>query len=701
MHNHILAKKNLSLFKHTKQVATLAVIIAEKYNLDLGLSYLIACLHDIGKTHPEFQKRLISQLISDFEIPFRHEISSLFFLPLVPKEFWDDIIEGVVAHHKPIIDDYGNKGFIDLYYAYEDDFNIEYHLGDFEEWSKYALDILRALNVEDYGVCIREITREEAIESYMYVLDYIENIDFGISKYRGLLMSADHMASAVGDEFSNYIKNRKLDLSFYFGRKSDLYPLSTKEFQSEKQHTIVIAPPGAGKTDYLIKRTKGRIYYILPFQASINAMYLRLKEDLSKNNENLDIRVIHSSSRVVFQNLEYQEQLVQDKIGAEVKVLTPHQIASISLGLKNFESQMLDLAGQDVILDEIHVFNGIVRKMVISIVEVLVYLGCRVHIGTATMPTKLKDKIIEILGKDNTIITTLSTDELKTYDRHRYYKIKENQIDSILNSELVNGSKVLCVFNTVKKSQDFYEFCMMKYGEKYDIMLIHSNYKRGERANLERMLFEKYNLSEKPCIVISTQVVEVSVDIDFDCLITECCPIDSLKQRSGRICRARSWEIIKNNIIKNIYVLPPSNIPELNLPYEHDIVQKTYNSLKNGEIITDEKLQSIIDKVYENIETSGLDDISILQDGEIKIKKLYNKHKSRLIELLDINSVALILRRDIDLYKNSDKNIQSMLEIPCDINFVKKKKLTNLDAGNKPFIIEDDFYCDKKGLIKK
>ena len=110
-------------------------------------------------------------------------------------------------------------------------------------------------------------------------------IGLGVSTWRGVLMAADHLASAI--ESKSEMPLDKLfidpDLSFYT-RKSKLFPLSEISANSQKPHTMVSAPTGAGKTDFLLRRCKGRVFYTLPFQASINAMYDRLKKDLSGTN---------------------------------------------------------------------------------------------------------------------------------------------------------------------------------------------------------------------------------------------------------------------------------------------------------------------------------------------------------------------------------------------------------------------------------
>ena len=74
-------------------------------------------------------------------------------------------------------------------------------------------------------------------------------------------------------------------------------------------------------------------------------------------------------------------------------------------------------------------------------------------------------------------------------------------------------------------------------------LLIHSRFQRGRRAALEKQLkvMEQDSKDKTPeaCFVVATQVVEVSLDISFDLMITEAAPLDSLIQRFGRVNRRR------------------------------------------------------------------------------------------------------------------------------------------------------------------
>jgi CRISPR-associated endonuclease/helicase Cas3 len=664
------------------------MFLAEEYGLNKEISYKIGILHDIGKTHPEFEKRLGNKNINDFEIPFRHEICALFFLSLFSDEEKNQIIEGIIAHHKSPID-VSKRGFVDLYDRFIDDSNLDFHLGLWEEWSLVALDILKKL-----GIKTRPISREEAIESYHYAYNYVSSIDNGVSEYKGLLMAADHLVSALNDEVHEFLNKKKknIDLSCY-NRESDLYPLSKISTNSENKHTLLIAPTGTGKTDFLVKRTDGRtgIHYILPFQASINAMYKRFKDTLEKDNPEIDIRLKHASSKIVVEGKNIRESILQDKVMADIKVMTPHQLGGLAFGLKGYESLMLDIRGKDVIFDEIHAFNGLIMRFVLTIIKVLVSLDCKVHIGTATMPSAFKKKLIEIL-KGEVYEVVLPKEKLITFKRHIIHKINTNEVNGILQKHVEHGDKILCVFNTVKKAQHFFTWVKIKYS-MIDKMLIHSRFERGGRTELEELLYV-YNKSIKPCIVVATQVIEVSLDLNFDSCITEAAPIDAIGQRSGRVKRDP-----RNKSLGHVYITEPPNKDWEALPYNLDIVKKSFDILKDNNVFDESKLQDMIDYVYPTVDESDLDQASIFQNGEFSLRKLHHRQKSVLMEKLEIESANIIRASRINEYKESNFNTRIKLEIPAHIGKIRKLGLPQLDYGNNPFIIDDKYYFPDLGLV--
>ena len=227
-------------------------------------------------------------------------------------------------------------------------------------------------------------------------------------------------------------------------------------------------------------------------------------------------------------------------------------------------------------------------------------------------------------------------------------------------------------------------------------MLIHSRFKRSDRANLELSLKDNFNTSSKACIVVSTQVVEVSLDISFDVMITECAPIDAMIQRFGRINRKRTDETI--GIYKDIYVIHPPKEKNDALPYDIDILQKSFDILPDDDLLQETSLQTMIDAVYPDTKFMNLDYSGVVFiDGKWVIKELCHHAKSALLEVLDINSATCIQESDKEEYFHTPKN-RMILEIPVSYKSIAYKKLQQIDVGSRPFIIPDKAYDGEKGL---
>jgi CRISPR-associated endonuclease/helicase Cas3 len=688
-----------TLFDHLMHVKLAIEKMATNIGIEVDKAVLAAIFHDIGKAHPIFQERLKGE---NPEQTFRHEIASLFFLPLVQEDWWDDMIEMIVAHHKSIRLDLKKKGILDL--EQHESKVFEYHLGDWEFWSTAALEILECFNVET-----RRISRGEVADIYDYAVNLCKTKvkkERGYSELRGLLMGADHFASAMIDKTERKLDNLyvKPDLS-YFNRTSEMYPLSLYPTESEIPHTMVVASTGAGKTDFLFRRCRGRVFYTLPFQASINAMYFRLQNDLEKDNPNLDIRVLHAASSLIEKEDGDREDIVlQRHPGSAIKVLTPYQLAGIALGSKGFEAMILDVKGCDIILDEVHTYSAISQAIVLKLIAVLKNFNCRLHIGTATMPSILYNRIIEILGKEQVLETKLSNEDLDIYDRHTIHKIVDWEASkSVVTNAVKADQKVLIVCNQVQSAQDVFIRIRKEY-PKVDALLLHSKMKRKDRKQREKELIgldEKgeptnhFNTANHTCIVVSTQVVEVSLDISFDLMVTECAPLDSLIQRFGRVNRKRSREAIGKT--KPIYVIAPPKDKKKALPYELEILQKSYDVLPYNGVLHERDLQEKIDTVFTDINFMKIEESTAFQaDGTWSIAPLTNG-TAWLVEMLQIDSVTCIVDEDLSAYR--DGNYQQRMELEIPINYWLVYKFPRLEYGNGPYQIPNEAYNEELGLI--
>ena len=686
-----------TLYDHLLHVKLAVEKVANYSGHNFELASTGAIFHDIGKTHPVFQSQLNN--IRPVK-PYRHEIASLFFLPLIKEEWQDAITEMIISHHKSMINDKKGRGILDLIESEPD--TLDYHLGDWEKWSPVALDILASFGIEK-----RSISKSEAIEAFEKVLDFCENKykERGYSEWRGLLMGGDHFASAMINKTDEKLMNLfvKPKLSF-FNRVHPLYPLSYYSTGSDKLHSMVVASTGAGKTDFLFRRCNGRVFYTLPFQASINAMFARLGNDLKKENPNLNIKLLHAASSLIEKEDGDREDIILQKhIGSSIKVLTPYQLAGIAFGSKGFEAMILDLKGCDIILDEVHTYSGISQAIVLKIVSVLKFIGCRLHIGTATMPSILYNKIKSILGEENVLETKLTKKELDDYDRHTIHKIDNwDKSDSIIKQAIEDDQKVLIVCNKIATAQLVYNKLKRRFPH-VDSLLLHSRFKRKDRKKKEKDLIglddkgnstNKFNTSTKACLVVSTQVVEVSLDISFDLLITECAPLDALIQRFGRINRKRNESTIGKT--KPVYIIaPPEGIKEAR-PYDPEVLKNSFNVLPDNKILHERELQNKIDLVFTEIDFLKIEEHAVFKEnGKWSIPPLTNG-SAWLMEILDIDSVVCIVQSDIGDYMTLPFNKRMELEIPA--RYFSVKHLSRLEIGSCPFVVPDNTYDDELGF---
>lgn len=714
------SKPPLSLKDHLLHVATLCRALASGFGFNQGLAYRAGLLHDIGKAHPAFQARIahaISQQAPKLRFenkgiwkvwPFRHEIASLLFLNLFAEEERDALVEMVVGHHKAL-DATNRKGLLNLLTEEEEEAVFYHYLGGFESWKQLALDLLVEL-----GVSVPETFSEadaHAGLSHAIRLCRKWEGERRLSELRGLMVAADHMASALEQGKSDFAVPPLFgvpDLS-QFNRKSERFPLSQRDADSPKPHTLVVAPTGAGKTDFLMRRCRGRVFYTLPFQASIDAMYGRFAEGDPERNvlpmipEGSDIRIhrLHGASKLGASEDKELDTLLQPFAGASVKVLTPYQLAAVALAAPGFEAMALDLKGQDVILDEIHTYQDVGQALVHGLVRGLVQLGCRVHIGTATVPTKLYEALLKLLGgKENTLEVSLTPKELSTYTRHRIWQHPADaDVTGLIREafEANENAKVLLVANTVAQAQlwakqirDNPDFAHLDNEAQF--VLLHSRFKRKDRKKREDTLQKVLEPGSLPCICVSTQVVEVSLDISFDVMITQVAPVDGLVQRMGRVNRRRE----KQNGLADVHVL---GVPKQCLPYKREILEATLKALPDkGAPLEAPALQGIIDEVYPTFEPTRIEaNLAWNADGTFTKKALCNG-SAKLMDLLDIDTVLVILTRDLNDYLEAeDFMTRRMLEIPVPSSSVRFRKLPCVpDVNDEVYRVDqspEDYEC--------
>jgi CRISPR-associated endonuclease/helicase Cas3 len=724
----------LTLAQHTAHVVACAERFADAWGLDRALARAGAVLHDLGKGHPAAQAMLLEttklrdpkayrDLLSDalwqkavdremrlradpYAAPHRHELSSLGFLPLFSEADWPALVEMVVAHHKSVIGDASRRGFLDLA-APEGlphlDPVRDRHLTDWDIWAPAAVSV-----AAEFGFTSRPITQAEAAAAFERAFEIVQALPKRWSPWRGLLMSADHFGSAYADEaneraFELFSEPQVAEVYGPAGpyTPSDAYPLSLRDTEAAdpRPHTLVVAPTGAGKTNFLFRRCRRRVFYTLPFQASINAMAERVRADLG---EGADVRRLHAASGIGGPGGRDGEEDVrlQRLPGAAVKVLTPHQLAAVVFGTAGHEAVALDLRGQDVILDEIHTYGPLALSMVERLVRIASSLGCRVHVGTATIPHALRDLIMAALGGEAQVCEVRLTDtELDRYDRHTVEKVEGEDAACARIAEAVEaGERVLVVSNRVARAQERFQWVAERFPH-VSRLLLHSRYRRTDRSRLERGVRALSDGPwQGPCVVSATQVVEVSLDVSFGVLVTDAAPLDALVQRFGRVNRhARVGDPLRPVVV----VAPPGNSRDA-LPYEAETVRRSYDALGVGPL-RERSLQGLINAVYPTIEPLPID-LHLAHDPDLteRLRALEHHPRSVIVEALQIESETAVRQSDAAEYQRGPAEVRVSLEIPAPESlgrFARENGWRRLERGAWPVVVPDEQYDPILGLL--
>ena len=424
---------------------------------------------------------------------------------------------------------------------------------------------------------------------------------------RGCMIACDHLASAGKNEIHTALANLEACLTQHIDEKTKEKGrqfLGWEPFQKVSGETtgqlMLSAPTGSGKTEAALLWSNknqyetfgNRVFYVLPYTASINAMYNRLKDLVSDHR----IGVLHGKAAYfVYQQLADKEYTYQEaatetreqqnltrKICRPYKVLTPFQLLKAFFGIRGFEMQMAEMSQGLFILDEIHAYDPHTTALILTMIGRLrKEYDAQFCIMTATMPQFLKNMLSEVLGDPPQI--EMALEERNKYTRHRVQLLEGNIHDAIplIAERLRQGQRPLVVCNTVKQAQDVFQELL---SETENAKLLHSRFILKDRERIEKEL-------ENADLLVGTQAVEVSLDIDFDCLFSEPAPIDALIQRFGRINRKRQKGIC------DVHICEKGGENDKYI-YSADKVECTLSTFTSVDILHESKIQTLIDKVY-------------------------------------------------------------------------------------------------------
>lgn len=638
-------------------------------------------LHDFGKTAQGFQDVLMGIKGQWSQEKHRHEVLSLGFVDWVfPKKHPDRtfIISAIIAHHKDaeIINDMygGKKQKKDLNPDERELYDQRYTFLAEQVSTDVKTGLWRWLaecgtawadELGFIGVAPQLMPHDEALAQsigdniYWALRDFFTWRDklpaddkiFAIL-CRGAILTADHSASAGVGTFpdlrlTDAIARRPFEeLSEKLDRPIEtlLHSHQTDMQHAPRGHAIMIAPTGSGKTEAAIlwaraqmrHQPTARLFYTLPYQASMNAMANRLANKYFgvafRAEENDQVTIQHSRSVLKFyrdamdsEDIDDQKSTKKDahqlhqlaKRARDIKnrtrlnfypiqVFSPYQMLKAAYGLKGYEALLLDYTDALFIFDEIHAYDPKRLALVISYIGYLArYFGARFLIMTATLPPLIENALREVLPD----VTKICADQM-VFDASKRHTVRFidgdifSQIEAIIN-RYHNGESVLVVCNQVQTAQRLYDQFKQRQFVPLtetdgDVMLLHGRFNGEDRRKKEALLMQCCGVDPRPkeprpVIVIATQVVEVSLNVDFDTLFTEPAPLEALLQRFGRVNRSRPEQMLCD---VHIMTTPYSGNYK---PYEEPMVMQSVAVLRGhyDQLAIDEsQVDALLAQIY-------------------------------------------------------------------------------------------------------
>ena len=552
------------------------------------LLYWSAFLHDYGKVLNGFQAQLRSDGTG---WGHRHEVFSLAFVDWVSGDLSTEeqqwLVASIVSHHRDFEEIQRIYPTPDL----DDEDPLQPQLASLEEetlrglwrWlSKCGIPWRDNLGLTDLGISKPVLPAEQtAIESVQQ--HGVERIRHWLKVYRrlnrdfedgeaphavvpgitirGYIINADHSASAHAGpvplaQFNadRILKSRNLSSEGLFKHQSQAATVDDS--------ALLVAPTGSGKTEAALlwaarqsAITDGlpRLFYTLPYQASMNAMQGRLEDSFPhlvglQHGRSLlalyrDLLEKDYSPRAAARTARWARNLSRLNY-PPVRVFSPYQMLKGMYRLKGYEALLTDYHNAAFIFDEIHAYEVGRLAMIFKTIEYLrVNFNARFFVMSATFPTLIQEWLSDVLNTPTQI--EAAPELFQAFVRHRLM-LHDGELlgDSGLAKVIEDakaGKSVLVVCNLVDHAQEAYDRIRDELNEvNIRTELLHGRFNMRDRSKKEQIIRDATGSTSDaryPIVLVATQAVEVSLDIDLDTIYTEPAPLEALVQRFGRINR--------------------------------------------------------------------------------------------------------------------------------------------------------------------
>lgn len=560
LYKSVYAKPNETLYEHTSELLSQCNILKECGYLNNKDLLEVCCIyHDLGKINPAFQERIKTGKYFDYKKEIGHNILSAYLVNIyidLNREEKEIVISSILNHHNYVANFDVIVNQTNLIKENLISINEKYFKYNEEDFNNRVVKSIRG----------RFSNRLKAIrENNKYIL------------VKGLLHKCDYSASAHIDcEFENKFLIDCMNELGYEWREIQRYCLENSD-----ENIVITGSTGLGKTEAsLLWAGDNKIFYVLPLRTAINAMYSRIKDKIIGEEFCDKLGLLHGETANVYladkkhnkneslNSKKFYEYYYRTKnMSLPITVTTPDQLFDFVFKYPSYELKLATFSYSKIIIDEIQAYSPDILAYTIYAIKRINTLGGKFAVFTATLAPFVRDLLLEQIDEEADIEFKEAV-FLTEKNRHNMKIVEERISAEYLWNTIENFDDIntcLIVMNTVKEAQNLYSDlqALIKEGkleDKIELNLLHARFTVKDRADKEKLIFEDgqkttiyddMNLKTKKLkIWVSTQVVEASLDIDFDVLFTELSELLSLFQRFGRCYRARE----KTGKEPNVYV---------------------------------------------------------------------------------------------------------------------------------------------------
>lgn len=537
-------------------------------------------MHDFGKIHPRFQAALQP---NGPRFRNRHEVLSLAFLTWldVPEVEFRWIAASIATHHRgwhelrdrflgDTFSEHTDLGKLSVGIPAADAALLHEVLRSAQEifayvgWSPFeAYPLLEFVDLDYRASIARALSQVDCLMQSMStggerrVPGAARSRDWrpvlAAIHARGWLLTSDHLASFQVNDIRSALQARTEVDSMYPDFAWKPHQLAVGDHRGS---ALLIAPTGSGKTEAALRwaarqaecGAHGRLCILLPYQTSLNAMQKRLIGRLDSTASadperwNQSVSLIHGrSARHLYESflkLEYAPSEAQKGakdqnelarlFAAPVAVSTVFSVIRLLFATRGPERLMVAFSGARIVVDEIHAYAPEVTALTLAALAFLEpRLGARVLFMSATVPVHLKN----ILARTMDISPVPEEAPWAPNARHKLTLLpfdSQSEDAARLIVEASRRGSVLVVVNQVRRAIQLWD----RLRQDVRSHLLHSRYHFADRAAIESRIHP-----EPGVVLVATQAVEVSLDLDFDACFSEMAPIEAIAQRFGRCNR--------------------------------------------------------------------------------------------------------------------------------------------------------------------